>query len=314
MLSNSNTFFFGPTIRAESKKSYKKKRALFFAQNEATGTFTESWIKRNEEPVLLQLLDALTVQTKTHSEWKQDELHRMFDGQPSRDQLRRPALVGRVGEGEDVGEDLRTDGSTGGGENMVKNQGTQGQLHKIRTSENNNLELSIGSIYKKTGEVSIVSTSYYSSYMFPTRVPVVSWTNSIWVCHEPGALSSTEDGDDEDGETEIRQQNAPPHPVGPDMPRYRWNMIWYPGHSYAFMQHLQTFKKKREREREMSVKRADSDANIKKWQTNFVSLQHAWLLLTSLTKKSEAPPIFLLSGGDHEGDEHAHATGHLASA
>ena len=43
MLSNSNTFFFDLPFEQKAKNRTKKKRALFFAQNEATGWISSCW-------------------------------------------------------------------------------------------------------------------------------------------------------------------------------------------------------------------------------------------------------------------------------
>jgi hypothetical protein len=49
--------------------------------------------------------------TKGHHQRKEDDLSRMFDGQPARDQLGSSPFVGCIGEGKDVGEYLSCESS-----------------------------------------------------------------------------------------------------------------------------------------------------------------------------------------------------------
>mmetsp|Transcript_858 Transcript_858/g.1674 ORF Transcript_858/g.1674 Transcript_858/m.1674 type:complete len:229 (-) Transcript_858:132-818(-) len=94
-------------------------------------------------PVVLHILPKTITHPQKHHQRKEDDLSRMFDGQPARDQLGSSPFVGCIGEGKDVGEYT----------------GTAAQD-----------------------------------------------------AHKPSGLSTPEDGHDESGEAEIRQQNAPPQP------------------------------------------------------------------------------------------------------
>lgn len=59
-------------------------------------------------PKLSQLMVSQPIisQAQAQHEGKQDEFHAMFDGETPGDLVGSTALVGRIDEGEDVGEDL----------------------------------------------------------------------------------------------------------------------------------------------------------------------------------------------------------------